>query len=701
MEEKLTTEEQAILEWVASEGQPVHVRRACLLLLCDQGLAPKEIGPQVGLSVGRVRYWLRAFGERRVDVFPAELLAAAPAEPPPMEGLTAEERAKLEWIASEGKPVHVRRARLLLLRDHGLAAKEIGPQVGLAVRTVRYWLRAFRARRMDVLPADLLAAAPSSLPPIGADEGGEAERPEITVEELCQRYEVDMAHARHVADLALALFDVTAEAHGLLPERRDLLETAAILHNVGFAFYPEKHHTAGRNIILEHRLVELGQVEQQMVACTTAFHRKRFKPKRLDKEPSFLALPADVRDETLALAALLRVADGLDYSQSQMTFLGEAESSPQAIVLPVLGPFAEGDAARARQKADLWNHLFDVELQFIMREELVLASEPEEAEPEIELLPRPKRPGVLPDDPMSEAGRKVLRFHLVRMLDHEPGTRLGEDIEELHDMRVATRRMRSAFRVFAPYFERDGLRPFLKGLRRTGRALGSVRDLDVIVEKAWRYVGELPEDEKSDLDPLLEDWRGRREAAREKMLAHLDSKRYQRFVQEFGQFLATEGAGALRSPAGKPAPQRVYQALPALIYARYQVVRGYEPVIENAPLETLHALRIDCKRFRYALEFFREVLGPEAEDVIKELVIVQDHLGDLHDADVACCLLVEFLDQWSRQERRERINISGVTRYLVAKQNELRVLVDSFPGTWQHFNSPEMRRQLALAVSVL
>jgi len=82
-------------------------------------------------------------------------------------------------------------------------------------------------------------------------------------------------------------------------------------------------------------------------------------------------------------------------------------------------------------------------------------------------------------------------------------------------------------------------------------------------------------------------------------------------------------------------------------------------------------------------------------------VTVQDHLGDLHDADVACHLLIAFLDQWSRQERRERINISGVTRYLVAKQNDLRALVDSFPETWRHFNRPEMRRQLALAISAL
>jgi CHAD domain-containing protein len=101
------------------------------------------------------------------------------------------------------------------------------------------------------------------------------------------------------------------------------------------------------------------------------------------------------------------------------------------------------------------------------------------------------------------------------------------------------------------------------------------------------------------------------------------------------------------------------------------------------------------------LEFFREVLGPEVEDVIKEVVTVQDHLGDLHDADVACSLLVGFLDGWARAEQRERINVSGVTRYLVAKQNDLRELIESFPEVWENFNRAEVRRNLALAVSVL
>ncbi|MCK4300380.1 MAG: CHAD domain-containing protein, partial [Planctomycetes bacterium] len=513
----------------------------------------------------------------------------------------------------------------------------------------------------------------------------------------CRRYEVDMAHARHVAGMALALFNLTAEVHGLPPERRDLLETAATLHNVGFAFYPEKLHTAGRDIILEHRLVELGEVEQQIVACTTAFHRKRFKPKRLKKEPSFTALPAEVQDDALALAALFRMADGLDYSQSQTSSLGEAERSGEAIEIPVTGLYAGEDAARAQQRADMWHHLFDVQLRFLVEGEPVVWVQPEAAPSRKKL----KAPGVLPDDPMSEAGRKVLRFHFERMLAYEPGTRLGEDIEELHDMRVATRRMRSAFGVFSPYFDPDALQPFLKGLRRTGRALGGVRDLDVFMEKAQRYLDQLPEEERSSLDPLLADWKEQREAKRYQMLRYLDSKKYEQFVRDFGEFLLTEGAGALPAPTDKPLPHRVCHLVPTLIYNRYQVVRGYETVIEGAPIETLHALRIDCKRLRYSLEFFREALAPEAEDVIKEVVTVQDHLGDLHDADVACSLLVAFLEGWARAAQRERINVSGVTRYLVAKQTDLRELIESFPEAWQHFNRPEVRRNLALAVSVL
>jgi len=312
-----------------------------------------------------------------------------------------------------------------------------------------------------------------------------------------------------------------------------------------------------------------------------------------------------------------------------------------------------------------------------------------------------KAPGVLADDYMSEAGRKVLRFYFGQMLENESGTRLGEDIEALHDMRVATRRMRSASRVFGPYFKQKRIKPFIKGLRRTGRALGRVRDIDVSLENASRYLQQLSEDEQSALDPLLERWRQKNQDLRASMLNYLDSKRYKTFVDEFNTFLATKGDGAKKIKTSKPNTYRVYQAVPILIYKRYSILRGYDEIINQAQLETLHALRIDVKRFRYLLEFVREVIGPTGKDVIQECVIVQDHLGELNDADVSCRILVDFLEEWRKKGRRESTDISGVADYLVWRQVELHTLMEIFPATWIRFIRSNIRRKLANAISEL
>jgi len=623
--------------------------------------------------------------------------------------LTLDERGRLEWIAKEAQPLYSRRARLLLLDDQGRHPSEISPEVHLSVRRVYHWLSAFRERRMHIFPPELLVASGQALaaPATVSEEKEPAQPlarqlPEISVDELCTRYQVDMLHARQVAELSLALFDFSADVHALPSERRPLLETAALLHNVGFRLDPAKHHTVGRDILLEHNLSGLGWLEQQMVACCTALHRKRFRAQRLQKERPFGALPEHARHDTLVLAALVRMAEGLDSSMTQSTLLGEAEVTDYGIVFPVQGPTAQEDAARARHRADLWDYLFSTPLRFAVQGEPAVWESPEAVAASLALRgEKLKAPGVLPDDAMSEAGRKVLRFHFQRMLEHESGTRAGEDIEELHDMRVATRRMRAAFRVFAEHYEPDVIKPVLRGLKRTGRSLGAVRDLDVFMDKAEQYLDGLAEDARGDLTPLLTSWQEKRESARADMLAYLDGKRYRQFVHDLGAFVLNEGMGALPVPPAKPVPYQVRHVVPALIYDRYEVVRGYEAIIEKASIETLHALRIDCKRLRYSLEFFREVLGAEVDDVIDEVVVLQDHLGNLHDADVACGLLVGFLDEWVRSAGRERTNVVGVTRYLVAKQDELRTLVDAFPDVWRHFDRAEVRRGLALAVAAL
>ena len=319
-------------------------------------------------------------------------------------------------------------------------------------------------------------------------------------------------------------------------------------------------------------------------------------------------------------------------------------------------------------------------------------------------LPRVrKNPGVKAADQVAEAGRKILRFHFAHMLSHEKGTRLGEDIEELHDMRVATRRMRAAFDVFGPFFKPKVVKNHLKGLRATGRALGRVRDLDVFMEKAVRYLDTLPEGERPGLNPLMNAWRRERDSARDKMLAHLDSKSYGLFKQDFNDFVSTPGAGA--RPVNDLKPGLVRHVAPALVYTHLAAVRAYETIVANASIEQLHALRIEFKKLRYALEFFREVLGEEAREAINEIKTLQDHLGDLNDADVACQILGGFIETWEERQAETRLqarqNPEPVVAYLAAKHAERHNLMVAFPKAWAHFNRLESLKNIALAVSVL
>jgi CHAD domain-containing protein len=324
--------------------------------------------------------------------------------------------------------------------------------------------------------------------------------------------------------------------------------------------------------------------------------------------------------------------------------------------------------------------------------------------------PLPEAQPLLSDEPMSEAGRKVIHFHFGRMLYHEPGTRLGEDPEALHDMRVATRRMRAAFQLFAPYYEAKTIKPPGKALRRTGRTLGAVRDLDVLLGKAHAHAAGLPAEQADGLAPLLADWQARREVARRQMLDYLDSDDYREFVSGFERFLTTPGAGAVAIPAGEPTPHQVCHIVPQIILARFEQVRAFEPIVgssapgsaDGAPVEMLHRLRIECKGLRYAMEFFRELLGPEAAGLIKQVVGMQDLLGELQDACVAESLIAEFLAQQRRKRRKQQeARLDGVEAYLAAQQAIQAAQIARFPEPWAALLGADFRRALMLALAAM
>jgi CHAD domain-containing protein len=94
------------------------------------------------------------------------------------------------------------------------------------------------------------------------------------------------------------------------------------------------------------------------------------------------------------------------------------------------------------------------------------------------------------------------------------------------------------------------------------------------------------------------------------------------------------------------------------------------------------------------------VLGPEAREVISEVVLLQDHLGDLNDADVANAMLSRFLFS-TADTAKSSIIAPGVVSYLAYRQRELESLVKRFPPVWAHFNRSETKYQLANALAAL
>lgn len=307
--------------------------------------------------------------------------------------------------------------------------------------------------------------------------------------------------------------------------------------------------------------------------------------------------------------------------------------------------------------------------------------------------------GMVADDPMVEAGRKAIAFHFAQMLAHETGARLGEDIEAVHDMRVATRRMRSAIRVFKPFFKTKAIEPFMLELRRIARALGEVRDLDVFIDKAQIFADEHPE---HDLTPLLKAWRKQRKRARRSLIAELDSERFAKFSKVFAKFLSKAGKGAKALPKkSDPTDYEVRHVAPGLIFACYDQIAAYESHLDGASLNTLHALRIDFKRFRYTLEYFEEVLGPEARQIINEVKTMQDHLGNLNDTQVVRASLRAFIAKNKRKAKAKRPDINGVKAYNKAKRAEQNHLLNTFPAAWKNFMRDDVRHKLEAAVAAL
>ncbi len=165
------------------------------------------------------------------------------------------------------------------------------------------------ALREGVIIEELARRAPVA----DADPTGDPRRRAVL--DFAHRHAWDAAHAETVTGLALALFDQTAALHGLGPAERELLEYAGILHDVGYAVSQSAHHKHSLYLIRNADLDGFTQRELLVMANVARYHRRALPTER---HADYTDLSEDDRRLVRRLAALLRVADGLDLDHLQV-----------------------------------------------------------------------------------------------------------------------------------------------------------------------------------------------------------------------------------------------------------------------------------------------------------------------------------------------------------------------------------------------
>jgi CHAD domain-containing protein len=223
-----------------------------------------------------------------------------------------------------------------------------------------------------------------------------------------------------------------------------------------------------------------------------------------------------------------------------------------------------------------------------------------------------------------------------RLIANDPGVRLGEDSEAVHQARVATRRLRSDLRTFRIVLDEQWSEPLRAELKWLGERLGEVRDADVLLERLDAQLDALPHADAIGARDLLDTLRTQRSTARDALLITMRSDRYVGLLDRLVD-------ASHEVPASPDRDDLDEIELEELVRPPWKKLRrAVEELDHDPPDQALHDVRIRAKRVRYAAEAVAPAIGREAKKFAKRIAEVQTTLGDHQDAVVA--------EQWLRDQ---------------------------------------------------
>lgn len=241
-----------------------------------------------------------------------------------------------------------------------------------------------------------------------------------------------------------------------------------------------------------------------------------------------------------------------------------------------------------------------------------------------------------------DAAKLIFINLLETMKLNEFGIKEDIDTEFLHDFRVAVRRTRSALSQIKAVFTPEDTDKYKAEFSKIGKATNLLRDLDVYLLTEESYKKMLPEDLRDGLDPLFDKLSKQREGAINDCREFLESDAYKETIKIWEEFLQNVEVNQ---------EQAANSEKPIINLAKEHIWKKYTKVIKlgrkigsRTPDAEVHALRIECKKLRYLLEFFASLFpADDMKSIIKHLKLLQDNLGDFNDLYVQQESLKEFL----------------------------------------------------------
>ena len=282
--------------------------------------------------------------------------------------------------------------------------------------------------------------------------------------------------------------------------------------------------------------------------------------------------------------------------------------------------------------------------------------------------PAPRRPGLIPTDIADTIG-PVLGKAIADIKAHEDGSRRGGDIEDVHKMRVATRRVRAYLKAARPALDRIATDRIRADVRELAGTLGVIRDNDVMIHRLHVEAGLLGDPDTGALEHLITRLDTERVAARDQLVSELDDPSY-------GQLLTELEEAAEQPPVADPwadLKELAAQEWWTLERAHRKLHKTFG---KNPPNDELHELRIYGKRARYAAE----LLGGKGSigGFLEALAAFQEVLGDHQDACVLEDRLRQLVDD--SQDPRAGIAAGRVIQGCHERRNAARA---AYPGAWK------------------